>query len=52
MWDEARLEGWQSGPFWADQTPKASYDEFKQVIADAAAGRIDCSTVEGAPPAG
>ena len=52
MWDEARLEGWQSGPFWADQTPKASYDEFKQVIADVGAGSIDCSTVEGAPPAG
>jgi hypothetical protein len=49
MWDEARLEGWQSGPFWADQTPKASYKDFKQAVADATAGRIDCSTVEGAP---
>ncbi|HYM64204.1 MAG TPA: hypothetical protein VES61_05950 [Gaiellaceae bacterium] len=52
LWDEARLEGWQSGPFWADQTPKDSYEEIKQVIADATAGRIDCSTVEGAPAAG
>ena len=26
MWDEARLEGWQSGPFWADRTPKESYE--------------------------
>ena len=49
MWDEARLEGWQSGPFWADQTPKSSYEDFKQVIAEARAGRIDCATVEGAP---
>lgn len=49
MWDEARLEGWQSGPFWADQTPKPSYEDFKQVIADATAGRIDCATVDGAP---
>jgi hypothetical protein len=49
MWDEARLEGWQSGPFWADRTPKDSYEDFKQAIADAAAGRIDCSIVDGAP---
>lgn len=49
MWDEARLEGWQSGPFWADRTPKPSYEDFKQVIADATAGRIDCATVDGAP---
>ena len=49
MWDEARLEGWQSGPFWADRTPKSSYEDFKQVIADATAGRIDCATVDGAP---
>jgi hypothetical protein len=52
MWDEARLEGWQSGPFWADRTPKPSYEEFQRVIAEAEAGRVDCSTVEGAPPAG
>lgn len=49
MWDEARLEGWQSGPFWADRTPKPSYEDFKQAIADATAGRIDCATVDGAP---
>ena len=49
MWDEARLEGWQSGPFWADRTPKASYGEFRRVIADVDAGRVDCATVEGAP---
>lgn len=49
LWDEASLEGWQSGPFWADRTPKPSYEGLKQVIADATAGRIDCSTVEGAP---
>jgi len=52
MWDEPRLEGWQSGPFWVDQTPKDSYEEFKQVIADANASRIDCSTVEGSPAGG
>jgi hypothetical protein len=52
MWDEARLEGWQSGAFWADRTPKPSYREFQRVIGDANVGRIDCSTVEGAPPAG
>jgi hypothetical protein len=49
MWDEASLEGWQSGAFWADRTPKPSYEGLKGVIADATAGRIDCSTVEGAP---
>jgi hypothetical protein len=52
MWDEARLEGWQSGPFWADQTPKGSYDSFKETIANVRSGRIDCSTVEGAPAGG
>ena len=49
MWDEVRLEGWQSGPFWADRTPKESYGPIKQVIADITAGRVDCSVVEGAP---
>jgi hypothetical protein len=52
MWDEARLEGWQSGPFWADQTPKDSYGAFKETIANARTGRIDCTTVEGAPAEG
>ncbi|MGI8607375.1 MAG: hypothetical protein ACR2L0_09555 [Gaiellaceae bacterium] len=49
MWDEARLEGWQSGVFWADQSPKDSYEDVKRIIAAAAAGRVDCSTVDGAP---
>lgn len=41
--DEPDLAGWQSGVLWTDGTQKPSYSTFKQAIADAAAGAVDCS---------
>ena len=29
LWDEARLEGWQSGLYWTDRTPKPSVPAFR-----------------------
>jgi hypothetical protein len=51
--DEIDLEGWQSGVYWADWTPKASYTAFKRVIAEIAAGSVNCASfgVGGVPPA-
>lgn len=42
LWDEGRLEGWQSGAMWADRTPKDSYAAFKEVIDEVRAGSVDC----------
>jgi hypothetical protein len=41
--DEPALIGWQSGVLWTDGTPKPSYPAFKQAIAAAGAGTVDCS---------
>lgn len=43
LWDEQDLARWQSGPFWADRTPKDSYPAFKQVIDDANSNKISCA---------
>lgn len=40
--DEPVLSGWQSGVLWTDFTPKPSYYGFKQAIASAASGKVDC----------
>jgi hypothetical protein len=32
LWDEPRLEGWQSGLFWTDRTPKPSVPEFVEAV--------------------
>jgi hypothetical protein len=45
LWDEHRLEGWQSGLYWADRTPKDSAAGFRAAIEDARAGRISCSSL-------
>jgi hypothetical protein len=47
LWDETDLARWQSGVFWSDGTPKASFDVLRSTIADMAAGRVDCSAVGG-----
>lgn len=48
--DEPRLEGWQSGPLWVDRTPKDSWPAFRQAIAAATSGSVDCDTLKGGPP--
>jgi fibronectin type 3 domain-containing protein len=48
--DEPRLAGWQSGPFWADLTPKASEPAFRQAIGEAVAGSVACDTLKGGRP--
>ena len=42
LWDEARLEGWQSGVYWADRTPKGSFGAVRDAIRDVKAGRVSC----------
>ncbi|HWN22679.1 MAG TPA: hypothetical protein VNP93_11950 [Gaiellaceae bacterium] len=48
--DEPRLEGWQSGPYWADLTPKDSLPAFRRAIGDARAATVDCDTLKGGRP--
>jgi hypothetical protein len=48
--DEARLAGWQSGPYWADLTPKDSAPGFAQAIAQATSGAVDCNALKGGRP--
>ena len=50
LFDEPRLEGWQSGAFWADLTPKDSRPGFVQAIAEASAGTVDCDALKGGRP--
>ena len=45
LWDERALRGWQSGPFWADRTPKRSYAAFRRAFAEAKRGDVDCALV-------
>jgi hypothetical protein len=47
--DEADLATWQSGLMWASLQKKPSYDAFKQVAAEIAAGTIDCGRLSGGP---
>ena len=50
LWDETRLEGWQSGPFWADRTPKDSLAAFREVISEVNTGTVNCPALRGGPP--
>ena len=43
--DETDLDRWQSGVLWADWTPKPSFAALAAVIAETAAGRVDCERV-------
>ena len=45
-----RLEGWQSGPYWADLTPKGSAPAFAQAISQATSGSVDCGALKGGRP--
>ena len=45
LWDEGRLEGWQSGVLWADGSRKRSYGAYQRAIASVRNGNIDCDAV-------
>jgi hypothetical protein len=38
--DESRLDGWQSGLYYANRTPKPSLRGFRQAVADLRAGKL------------
>jgi hypothetical protein len=42
LWDEQRLEGWQSAPLWFDRTPKGSYSAFRNAIRQVKEEEIEC----------
>jgi hypothetical protein len=46
LWDEQRLEGWQSAPFWFDRTPKGSYAAFREAIREVREGDVDCGVLK------
>lgn len=48
--DEAILSGWQSGPLWADGTPKDSYDDFQRVFGEVNSQAVDCTQLKGGLP--
>jgi hypothetical protein len=42
--DEADLNRWQSGPYYADLKPKSSFDEIRKAALEARNGKLtDCS---------
>jgi hypothetical protein len=49
--DESDLDRWQSGVYYADDTPKSTLPAVKQAIADARGTRCDVSPVTGMDPA-
>jgi hypothetical protein len=52
LYDERDLAGWQSGVFWPDGQPKASYQALRQVASEVNARSVDCSSfsADGVPP--
>ncbi|MDQ3893850.1 MAG: hypothetical protein M3292_04170, partial [Actinomycetota bacterium] len=50
LWDETTATGWQSGPFWADRTPKDSWPAFREAIGEANSGTVNCAALKGGPP--
>lgn len=48
LWDEQRLEGWQSAPYWFDRTPKGSFAAFRRAIREVAEGEVECDPIERA----
>ncbi len=50
LWDEARLEGWQSGLYWIDRTPKGSVAAFRAAVAEGRSGRTPCARLRAQLP--
>jgi hypothetical protein len=48
LWDEPRLEGWQSAPLWTDRTPKGSYGAFRDAIRAVMDGDVECGELKPA----
>ena len=48
LWDEQRLEGWQSAPYWFDRTPKGSFAAFRRAIRQVDEGDVECDRVDRA----
>jgi hypothetical protein len=48
LWDEPRLEGWQSAPLWFDRTPKGSYAAFRTAIREVSDGVVECEELKRA----
>jgi hypothetical protein len=48
LWDEERLEGWQSAPYWVDRTPKGSFAAFRRAIREVTDGDVECDRVKQA----
>jgi hypothetical protein len=48
LWDEERLEGWQSAPFWYDRTPKGSFDALRGAIEEVTNREVDCAELNAA----
>ncbi|MGI9657403.1 MAG: hypothetical protein ACR2OD_00735, partial [Gaiellaceae bacterium] len=49
LYDEADLGRWQSGVFWADETPKRSAAAYAAAVASANRRTIGCSKLKGGP---
>jgi hypothetical protein len=45
LWDEQRLEGWQSAPYWFDRSPKGSFGAFRSAIREIKRGRVECDSL-------
>jgi fibronectin type 3 domain-containing protein len=52
LFDEPVLTGWQSGPYWADRTPKDSLAPFRRAIGEVNAGTVNCDALKGGSPSG
>jgi len=52
LFDERRLEGWQSAPLFADGTGKPSLFAFLDAVGEVNAGLVDCDALKGGRPSG
>jgi hypothetical protein len=50
LWDEHRLEGWQSGLYWSDRTEKPSAHVFRETVRDIRARRVRCARLRQQVP--
>ena len=49
LYDQSKLERWQSGMFWADETPKASAAAYIEAVGSANNRAIKCSQLKNGP---
>jgi hypothetical protein len=46
LWDEPSLARWQSGVFWADGSPKASFGALQAITSTVRSGTVDCAKLQ------